>query len=85
MSIETATKLDPETLDAALKAIEDQEKYGMVLRMKGIMPTTDGKWVEFDYTPGESEVRQCNPDYTGRLCVIGVGLKRKAIKELLKL
>ena len=49
------------------------------------MPTTDGKWVEFDYTPGESEVRQCNPDYTGRLCVIGVGLKRKAIKELLKL
>ena len=85
MGIETAAKLDMEVLKTALKAIEDQEKYGMVLRMKGIMPTTDGKWVEFDYTPGESEIREGRPDYTGRLCVIGVGLKRKAIRELLNI
>ena len=85
IGIETAAKIDLETLKTALEEIGDEEKYGMVLRMKGILPTTDGKWVHFDYTPGESEIREGSADYTGRLCVIGTHLKRRAIKELLSL
>ena len=85
IGIETAAKIDLETLKNALGEIGNEEKYGMVLRMKGILPTTDGKWVHFDYTPGESEIREGSADYTGRLCVIGTNLKRKAIKELLSL
>ncbi|MBR5379355.1 MAG: cobalamin biosynthesis protein CobW, partial [Clostridia bacterium] len=85
IGIETAAKIDLETLKTALEEIGDEEKYGMVLRMKGILPTTDGKWVHFDYTPGENEIREGSADYTGRLCVIGTHLKRRAIKELLSL
>ncbi len=72
-------------LENAFKALEDEEKYGMVLRLKGIMPTTDGKWIHFDYTPGESEIREGSADYTGRLCVIGCKLNREAILALLGL
>ncbi|MCR4621943.1 MAG: GTP-binding protein [Clostridiales bacterium] len=85
IGLETASKLDVEVLKAAFEALEDEEKYGTVLRMKGIMPTTDGRWIHFDYTPGESEIREGGADYTGRLCVIGVGLKRENILELLKI
>ena len=74
-----------EVLKNAFNEITNEEKYGTVLRMKGIMPTTDGKWIHFDYTPGESEIREGGADYTGRLCVIGVKLNRDAIMELLKL
>ncbi len=85
IGLETAAKLDVEVLKNAFAALEDEEKYGAVLRMKGIMPTTDGRWIHFDYTPGESEIREGGADYTGRLCVIGVGLKRENILELLKI
>jgi G3E family GTPase len=85
IGLETAAKLDVEVLKNAFSALEDEEKYGAVLRMKGIMPTPDGRWIHFDYTPGESEIREGGADYTGRLCVIGVGLKRENILELLKI
>ena len=85
VGIETSVKIAPETLEAAFIAAEDEEKYGVILRMKGILQTTDGSWINFDYTPGEHEVRKGAPDYTGRLCVIGCKLNRKAIKELFKL
>ncbi len=85
IGLETAAKLDVEVLKNAFKELENEEKYGAVLRMKGIMPTTDGRWIHFDYTPGESEIREGGADYTGRLCVIGVGLKRENILELLKI
>ncbi len=74
-----------DTLKKAFEALADEEKYGMVLRMKGIMPTADGKWIHFDYTPGESEIREGGADYTGRLCVIGCKLNRKEIMALLGL
>ena len=85
IGLETAAKLDVEVLKNAFSELENEEKYGAVLRMKGIMPTTDGRWIHFDYTPGESEIREGGADYTGRLCVIGVGLKRENILELLKI
>jgi len=53
-----------------------------VLRAKGILPLTDGKWLHFDYVPGEVDVRYGSADYTGRLCVIGAGINEAALREL---
>lgn len=60
----------------------DTENYGVVLRAKGIVPNVDGGWLQFDYVPGEWEVRPGGADYTGRLCVIGSDLKEGALKAL---
>ena len=49
---------------------------------KGILPLSDGKWLHFDYVPGESDLRYGPADYTGRLCVIGVHINEDALKEL---
>ena len=83
IGIETVRKIDRAQLEKALKEIENEEKYGTVLRMKGILQSTDGSWIHFDYTPGESEIRSGSADYTGRLCVIGCDLKEDEIKALL--
>ena len=69
-------------MENALKQLEDEEKFGAVLRAKGILPLTNGGWLQFDYVPGEYEIRESSPDYTGRLCVIGAELHEDAIKEL---
>ena len=53
-----------------------------MLRAKGIVPLTDGGWAQFDYVPGEYEIRDGQADYTGRLCVIGAGIREDALKEL---
>ena len=83
IGIETVRKINRAQLEKALKEIENEEKYGTVLRMKGILQSTDGSWIHFDYTPGESEIRSGSADYTGRLCVIGCNLKEDEIKALL--
>ena len=54
----------------------------MILRAKGIVPATDGKWIYFDYVPGESNVRYGAASITGRLCVIGSKINEDALKEL---
>ena len=63
-------------------AREDSDEFGTVLRAKGIIPSVDGKWFHFDLVPGDTEVRYGSPDYTGRICVIGAGLKEDKLKEL---
>ncbi len=83
IGIETVRRIDRAQLEKALKEIENEEKYGTVLRMKGILQSTDGSWIHFDYTPGESEIRSGSADYTGRMCVIGCDLKEDEIKALL--
>ncbi len=83
IGIETVRRIDRAQLEKALHEIENEEKYGTVLRMKGILQSTDGSWIHFDYTPGESEIRSGSADYTGRLCVIGCDLKEDEIKALL--
>ena len=55
----------------------------MILRAKGIVAAEDGKWLHFDYVPGEPNVRYGAPSVIGRLCVIGSGLNNDKIKELL--
>lgn len=69
--VETGKKFERAELEKALVALSDEEKYGVVLRAKGIVSCTDGKWLHFDYIPGESDVREGAAAYTGRLCVIG--------------
>ncbi|MBR0464471.1 MAG: GTP-binding protein [Clostridia bacterium] len=82
IGVETAKKFDEEAVKAALQALDNEELYGTVIRAKGILPTNDGTWLHFDYTPGEWEVRHGSADYTGRLCVIGVGLKEDQLRGL---
>ena len=79
--VETAKKFTKEAVEAALKGL-DTEKYGLVLRAKGILPAEDGSWIHFDYVPEEVSIRTGGADITGKLCVIGSELDEKAIAEL---
>ncbi|MBQ1271386.1 MAG: cobalamin biosynthesis protein CobW, partial [Clostridia bacterium] len=79
---ETASPFTAEELNRILEELDDSNKYGMVLRAKGIVPAADGTWFHFDYTPGEAEVRTGAADYTGRLCVIGSKIKEQELKAL---
>ena len=80
--METPASYSREKVENILKALEDEEKYGFVLRAKGMVPAGDGTWVYFDYVPEESSVREGKPDVTGKFCVIGSKLKEDALKEL---
>ncbi len=60
----------------------DSENYGKILRAKGILPTTDGTWIHFDYVPEERDIRTGPADYTGRLCVIGAELDEGKLVSL---
>ncbi len=82
IGVETPRKFEESAIRAALEMLGDEEKYGVILRAKGILPLVDGKWLHFDYVPGESDVRYGSADYTGRLCVIGTGIREAALKEL---
>ncbi len=79
---ETAKKFSAEDIGAALDALQDEEKYGFVVRAKGYVPAPDGSWVHFDYTPGEKDIRTGPSNVAGRLCVIGANLREDAVKEL---
>ena len=81
---ETAHPYEQQELAAALQAL-DTGDYGQVLRAKGIVAGTDGKWLHFDYVPGEAEVRTGAAGVTGRLCVIGAELKENALTSLFHL
>ena len=80
---ETAKKFTDADMETILKTLaEDSEKYGIILRAKGIVPNTEGEWIHFDLTPGEYELRKGAADYTGKLCVIGSELKEDLLAEL---
>lgn len=80
--IQTAHKYDAEQLMEILDSLQNFAECGTVLRAKGIVPSTDEGWLEFDYVPGEPEVRLGSPETTGMICVIGTGLDQDRIKEL---
>lgn len=80
--VETAHKYTEQELKEALEIFANTEKYGSILRAKGILPNINGEWMYFDLVPGEFEIRTGNPDYTGRLCVIGTDLKTEEIEKL---
>ena len=82
--METAKKFTEDGLRAALTALEDEAKYGAVLRAKGIVAASEGEWIHFDYTPGEISIRRGSAGVTGRLCVIGHELHEDAVAELFR-
>ena len=79
---ETAHKYTEEELDYLLKALSETDAYGTILRSKGIIQMTDGKWKQFDLVPQEYEVRDGNADYAGRMVVIGTNLKEDELAKL---
>ena len=82
--LETAKKFTEDGLRAALAALEDEAKYGAVLRAKGIVAASEGEWIHFDYTPGEINIRRGSAGVTGRLCVIGHELHEDAVAGLFR-
>ena len=79
---ETPHKYTREDVESILKTLCDTEDYGVILRAKGMVPAEDGTWIYFDMLPGEYEVRGGEPDYTGRLCVIGTDIDEKGLEQL---
>ena len=82
---ETAHKYTEEELDLILKALSETDGYGTILRSKGIIAMEDGTWRQFDLVPEEYETRECQADYTGRICVIGTDLKEEDLMKLFHL
>lgn len=80
---ETVEKYSKKELECFLRALSEGADYGTVLRAKGIVEGTDGNWIEFDLVPGEYEIRDAHPDYTGKICVIGTALKTADIQSAL--
>ncbi|MBR3294360.1 MAG: GTP-binding protein [Oscillospiraceae bacterium] len=83
--VETARKFSEDELRAALAALQDETRYGMVLRAKGLVDAGDGSWIYFDYVPGETDIRRGGAAVIGRLCVIGSRIEEQALKELFQI
>jgi len=79
---ETTQKYTKEKIQSALESLSDFEKYGTILRAKGIVECECGKWIHFDYVPGEPDVRCGSAAVIGRICVIGAGINEEEIKNL---
>ena len=82
---ETIKKFTREGLEKILEALSESDKYGIILRAKGMLPAEDGTWIYFDMVPEETEIREGAPEYTGRLCVIGSKLDEHALEELFEI
>ena len=70
-----------EELEKILDELAYGADYGDVLRSKGMVPGTEGQWFYFDLVPEEYEIRTGNPDYTGKVCVIGANLKEEELEK----
>lgn len=79
---ETPHIFERATIENALKAFAETEDYGTVIRSKGMVQSTDGTWIYFDLVDGEYELRTGEPDYTGRLVVIGTDIDEHQLEEL---
>ena len=78
--LETNRTITKEKLESLLQELAHSEKYGQVLRAKGMLPDADGTWYYFDLVPEETEIRTGAPIYTGKVCVIGSNLKEDELK-----
>ena len=82
--METPARYSQDEIREILAQLDDEEKYGIVLRSKGMVPDAEGRWVHFDYVPEETEVRYGAADVTGKICVIGAQLKEDALADLFR-
>ena len=80
---ETMQKYTKEQIENALKALINSEKYGTILRAKGVVASSDGdRWIHFDYVPGEPDVRDGSADIIGKICVIGSKINESEVLAL---
>ena len=82
---ETVNKYSQEELTNILKAINNLPDFKGVIRAKGFLPGEEGKWLSFDYIPGEPDVKECPAQYTGKICVIGTELPKEKLERLFAL
>ncbi|MBQ7425375.1 MAG: GTP-binding protein, partial [Lachnospiraceae bacterium] len=82
--METPLKYNKSEIESMLGKLENEEEYGIVLRCKGVVPSEDGSWIEFDYVPGEADVRSGSADVTGKFCVIGAELREENLEKLFR-
>ena len=83
--IETPHKYDKAELEDIIKRLVMTEEFGVVLRAKGMVPDKNGSWIYFDAVPGEYELREGTPEYTGKLCVIGTDISAERMEKLFML
>lgn len=79
---ETPHKFTKAKIADVLKTLCETDDYGTILRAKGMVEDENGSWIYFDMVPGEYELRDGEPDYTGRLCVIGTDIDEHRLEEL---
>ena len=83
--METPHRYSKETIGSLIDALADEDKYGFVLRAKGVLQDEAGNWIEFDHVPEETEIRDAaHPDVTGKIVVIGAELKEEALEALFR-
>ena len=83
---ETPRKYTKEEVETILKALAaENNEYGIILRAKGMLPSPDGTWIYFDMVPEEYDIREGQPEYTGRLCVIGSKIDEAKLEKLFML
>ncbi len=83
--VETATVYTQQEILTALQQLEEEARFGTVLRAKGIVAGEGGNWIHFDYVPGAPDVRTGGADVTGRLCVIGAHIHKAALAQLFRI
>ena len=81
--VETSKIFTEDMLKNILEEFDEGSDYGMILRAKGIVAADGGRWLHFDYVPGEADIRYGSASVIGRLCVIGSGINKEKIKELI--
>ncbi len=79
---ETVRRFGRKELEDILAVMAESEGFGRILRAKGIVEGEDGSWMEFDMVPGEIQIREGEPDYTGLVCVIGTELKETELDSV---
>ena len=82
--METPHRYSEEKIASLIKALEDQDQYGFVLRAKGILQDENGVWHEFDHVPEETEIREASADVTGKIVIIGADLKEENLEKLFR-
>ena len=82
--VETTRRFSKDEIANILETFDEDSRYGMILRAKGIVEGENGAWIHFDYVPGEANIREGSADIIGRLCVIGSKIDSDKLKELFK-
>ena len=85
IGVETTKVYSTEKLKTILESLNDTEKYGMVIRAKGIVESKDKEWIYFDYIPHEADIRYGSPSIIGKLCIIGSKINEAEIKKLFEI